>query len=168
MESPGRHRPVRPSRLNGKHRKRTKSAQASAITNGRLLPAITDGRSAWCRRVKDLISQHVSDLGGADNISSAEAALIRRCATLIVELERREVMFAQAGEIDDTALSIYASTTNSLHRVLAALGLKKRMRDVTPSLSDILRADQQHQRERQQHVEDEPASRVEIEHEESG
>jgi hypothetical protein len=40
---------------------------------------------------------HISDLGGEDNVSEAERALVRCAVTLIVELERREVMFAQAG-----------------------------------------------------------------------
>jgi hypothetical protein len=138
MESPLPRRPVRASRLDGKHRKHAKSAQASAISNGRLLPNMVDGRSAWCRRVKDLIAQHVSDLGGESNISSAEQALVRRCATLITELERREMMFAQVSMIDDEALIVYQTATNSLRRTLETLGLKRRSRDVTPSLSQYL------------------------------
>jgi hypothetical protein len=47
-----------------------KSAGKSRITNGTaFLPGI-DGRSAWIRRAKDLISEHLSDLGGADNTSA--------------------------------------------------------------------------------------------------
>ena len=96
------------------------------------------------------IAQHVSDLGGADNISNAEQALVRDRATLIVELERREGDApAQAGEIDDTALSIYASTTNSLHRVLAALGLQRRARQIGPSLGEVLRGGIERQRKKQ-------------------
>ena len=49
---------------------------------------------------------HISDLGGEDNVSEAERALLRRAVTLIIELERREVMFAQAGAADDEALAI--------------------------------------------------------------
>ena len=75
---------------------RAKDPQRSRITNGSaLLPGI-DGRSAWVRRAKDLLTLHISDLGGEDNVSEAERALLRRAVTLIIELERREVMFAQA------------------------------------------------------------------------
>jgi hypothetical protein len=71
---------------------RAKDPQRSRITNGSaLLPGI-DGRSAWVRRAKDLLTLHISDLGGEDNVSEAERALLRRAVTLIIELERREVM----------------------------------------------------------------------------
>src|SRR5258705_10441254 len=58
----------------------------SRITNGSsLLPSI-DGRSIWARRLRDLISLHENDYGGADAISEAERSLIRRAAALTVEL----------------------------------------------------------------------------------
>jgi hypothetical protein len=174
VHTPVSHRPVKRNRLDGKHRKprtaqasaapeiqfrtprksrsKSRSAQASVITNGRLLPANinggVDGRSAWVRRVRDLIAQHTADLGGIDNISCAEQALVRRCATLCTELERRELLFAQSSQIDDTALAVFQSGVNTLRRTLESLGLKRRTRDVTPSLSDLLRADQEHQRQR--------------------
>ena len=69
---------------------RPKDKQRSRITNGSaLLPGI-DGRSAWVRRTKDIISSHVSDLGGVDNTSAAERSLIRRASVMTVELERLE------------------------------------------------------------------------------
>jgi hypothetical protein len=113
---------------------RPKDRQRSRITNGSaLLPGI-DGRSAWVRRVKDLLAAHITDLGGEDNVSEAEYALVRRVVTLIVELERREVVFAQAGEVSDDALAIYQTTVNTLRRTLETLGLQRRtsLRDVTP------------------------------------
>jgi hypothetical protein len=36
-----------------------------------------DERGAWCRRLRDLINAHVSDLGGQDMVSSAEMILVR-------------------------------------------------------------------------------------------
>ena len=118
---------------------RAKDPQRSRITNGSaLLPGI-DGRSAWVRRAKDLLTLHISDLGGEDNVSEAERALLRRAVTLIIELERREVMFAQAGAAADNALAIYQTTVNTLRRTLEALGLQRRPRDVGPTLGQILR-----------------------------
>jgi hypothetical protein len=38
------------------------------------------------RRCKDLIADHLSDLGGLGNVSAAERLLIRRAAVLTVEL----------------------------------------------------------------------------------
>jgi hypothetical protein len=184
VHMPVNHRPTNRNRLAKSHRKskgapanaeirfrtpkKSRSTQASAITNGRLLPSNVnggvDGRSAWVRRVRDLIAQHTADLGS--DISCAEQALVRRCATLCCELERRELFFAQTASIDDTALAVYQSGVNTLRRTLESLGLKRRARDVTPSLSDILRADAAGQRERQ--AEDgSSSSRVEIEHEDS-
>jgi hypothetical protein len=153
MHQPAAYRRANSSRLAKQHRKHpdTKKVQASAITNGRLLPSNVnggvDGRSAWVRRVKDLIANHTSDLGGANNISSAEQALVRRCATLITELERRELYFAQTAKIDDVALAVYQSGCNTLNRLLQALGLQRRQRDIGPTLGSILRNGIERERE---------------------
>lgn len=75
-----------------------KSHGRCRITNGRdLLPGV-DGRSVWPRRLRDLISLHLSDLGGEGAISEAEKCLIRRAACLTVELEHMELTFACNGE----------------------------------------------------------------------
>jgi hypothetical protein len=121
---------------------RAKDPQRSRITNGSaLLPGI-DGRNAWVRRAKDLLALHFSDLGGEDNVSEAERALVRRAVTLIIELERREAMFAQVGAADNEALAIYQTTVNTLRRTLESLGLQRRPRDVSPTLGQILREGQ--------------------------
>jgi ABC-type phosphate transport system auxiliary subunit len=86
----------------------------------------------------------------------AEYALTRRAVTLIVELERREVMFAQAGEVADEALAIYQTTVNTLRRTLETLGLQRRAKDIGPTLSDLLRADLEQQRQEQQRREQLP------------
>jgi hypothetical protein len=151
MEQPVTHRPASEARLAKPHRRRIsakpKRSTASCVTNGtKVLLPLSEG--AFRRRLRDLIDAHVSDLGGWENISSAETALVRRAVVLIVELERRETVFARAGCIDDNALAIYQSTTNTLRRTLESLGLKRRARDVTPTLSDIIRQDQDRQRHR--------------------
>ena len=99
----------------------------SKITNGStLLPSI-DGRSIWARRLRDLISLHTSDLGGLDNLSQAELSLIRRAATLTVELEHLEMRFALAEDgAEEGQLKTYQMTVNTLRRTLEALGLKRR------------------------------------------
>jgi hypothetical protein len=121
---------------------RAKDPQRSRITNGSALLPGVDGRNAWVRRAKDLLALHISDLGGEDNVSEAERALVRRAVTLIVELERREMIFAQAGAADDDALALYQTTVNTLRRTLESLGLRRRPRDVSPTLGQILRAGQ--------------------------
>ena len=113
--------------------------QKSAITNGnKLLPGV-DGRSPWVRRAKDLINAHLSDLGGRDNTSVAEQSLVRRAATMTVELEALEAKFAQAGHASVNDLDLYSRTASNLRRIFESLGLERRPRNITPTLSDILR-----------------------------
>ena len=106
----------------------------SKVTNGNRLSSEIDGRSAWARRMRDLINLHVADLGGPDAISEAERSLIRRAATIATELERMEAQFAQAGEADPDALDLYGRQAGVLKRILEGLGLRRRPRDVTPDL----------------------------------
>jgi hypothetical protein len=121
---------------------RRKSRQRSKVANGTSLWADIDGRSLWARRAGELLAAHISDLGGPDNVSEAERALAKRAAVLVTELERREAAFAQAGKVEDAALQIYQTTVNTLRRTFEALGLQRRVRDVTPTLAEILREHQ--------------------------
>jgi hypothetical protein len=110
----------------------------SRVTNGsRLLEGI-DGRSTWVRRLRDLIALHLSDLGGEDAVSEAERSIIRRVATLTVELERMEAGFAVAGEALPEQIDLYQRTANSLRRLLESIGLERRSRIVVPSVSEYL------------------------------
>ena len=109
----------------------------SRITNALgLLPSV-DGRSTWARRMHDLLYLHLSDLGGEDNCSEAEKALVRRASCLIVELEHLEDIFA-AGDGTSQRLELYQRLTNTLRRVLESTGLKRRMKDITPSLAEYI------------------------------
>src|SRR5262249_37408109 len=113
--------------------------QRSALTNGRRLLAGVDGRNQWVRRCKDVIRAHLVDLGGADNASAAEHSIIRRCAVLTTELERLEVRFALANAANPEDLQLYVTASNSLRRLLEAIGLQRRPRDVTPNPLDYAR-----------------------------
>ncbi len=95
-----------------------------------LLPGV-DGRTLWARRCRDLIGAHIADLGGIDNVSEAEKSIVRRCAVLTTALERLEVKFAQAnGDVDPNDLDLYQRTAGNLRRLLEAIGLRRRPRDV--------------------------------------
>lgn len=110
----------------------------SRITNGStLLPSI-DGRCLWARRFRDLLSLHLSDLGGEENCSEGEKALARRASCLIVELERLEELFA-ADEATPQRLELYQRLTNTLRRCLESIGLKRRAKDITPDPLDYAR-----------------------------
>jgi hypothetical protein len=137
------HRPVGVERLNRRHRKTSKSAQASRLTNNsalvpRLDSGCTDGRSAWSRRIKDLVALHSADLGGWSEISATQATLLRRLVTLTAELERREAMFARVGYVDDVALSVFVTGTNCLRRLAETLGIERKLKVITPTLADAL------------------------------
>jgi hypothetical protein len=110
----------------------SKRQARSRLSNGsHILPGV-DGRSTWVRRLRDLIGLHMADLGGEENTSEAERSIIRRAATLTVELERLELRFAKAGETSPEQIDLYQRTANSLRRLLEAVGLQRRPRDVTP------------------------------------
>jgi hypothetical protein len=104
----------------------------SRVSNGSAVLPGVDGRSTWVRRLRDLMGLHLSDLGGDNAVSEAERSIIRRVATLTVELERMEAGFAVAGEAQPDQLDLYQRTANSLRRLLEAIGLQRRSRDVTP------------------------------------
>jgi hypothetical protein len=95
----------------------------SRITNGKSSVA-ADGRTIWVRRLRDLIEAHEQDLGGTDTLSQAQRSLVRRAATLSVELERMEATFATAGKITSEDLDSYQRASNTLRRHLEVLGLR--------------------------------------------
>jgi hypothetical protein len=114
----------------------------SKITNGSVLVPGVDQRSPWVRRCKDVIASHLSDLGGLDNTSAAERSIIRRASCLTVELERLEGRFAAANEASDSDLDLYQRTAGNLRRLLEAVGLQRRSKEVGGlSLGDLMRLD---------------------------
>jgi hypothetical protein len=120
-------------------RRVARDPQRSRITNGTaFLPSGIDNRSAWVRRTKDVISEHLADRH--DDVSAAERSIIRRAAVLTTELERLEAKFA-VGETTATDVDLYIRGSGSLRRLLEVIGIRKRVaaRDVTPSLADIMR-----------------------------
>jgi hypothetical protein len=112
----------------------------SKQTNGsQLLPGV-DGRSVWVRRCRDVIASHLSDLGGPDNTSAAERSIVRRAAVLTTELEQMEVRFALAEQASPADIDLYARVSANLRRLLEAIGLERRTKDVGgPTLGDLLR-----------------------------
>lgn len=113
-----------------------KPTTRSRVTNGSVVLPGVDGRSTWVRRLRDLITVHIEDLGGEDSISEAERSLVRRAATMTVELERMEAVFAVRGEADPKDLELYQRTAGNLRRILESLGLQRRQRDITPTISE--------------------------------
>jgi hypothetical protein len=120
------------------HRERLRPPKArSRLSNGSV--TLADGRSVWARRFRDLTAMHVQDLGGPDNISEAERAILRRACVLMIELERLEQRFAE-GEADTATIDLYQRGANSMRRLLESLGLKRRAKEVNGvTLGDLMR-----------------------------
>jgi hypothetical protein len=117
---------------------RMPSRQRSRVTNGSALLPGVDGRSAWIRRCKDVIAEHVSDAGGESNTSAAERSIIRRASVLTVELEQLEARFAQADAATPADLDLYIRASGNLRRLLEAVGLSRRTKDVTPTVAEYV------------------------------
>src|SRR5215218_4596058 len=64
------------------------------------------------RRSRDLIDNHVADLGGPENISEAVKSVVRRASALTVELELLERKFAIAGGATPEQLDSYQRAAN--------------------------------------------------------
>jgi hypothetical protein len=108
---------------------RVRSRHRSAITNGsELLPGVS-GNSTWARRLRDLCELHGTDLGGLDELSEAQRALIRRASALTVELERLEARFATRDATADE-LDLYSRLSNTLRRLHETLGIQRRARPI--------------------------------------
>ncbi len=111
------------------------------VTNGAVAIGGVDGRTLWARRYKDVVALHASDLGGADLMSEAQKALVRRAATLVVELERLEARFASGDKPpSERELDLYSRLAGGLRRLLETIGLERRPRDTTPTITAYLRA----------------------------
>jgi hypothetical protein len=97
------------------------------------------------RRCKDIIAEHLADMAGVENTSAAERSIVRRASVLTVELEQLEAQFAAAGQASPDALDLYQRTAGNLRRLLEAVGLHRRAKDIGPTLGELLRQDHERQ-----------------------
>src|SRR3974390_1417978 len=83
-----------------------------------------------------------TDLGGRRQLSRIEGELVRAfCggATVLRYLNRQVAL----GEISEVNLSDFATVASTMLRIGSRLGLQRRLKDVTPTLRDLLREQQQ-------------------------
>ncbi len=115
------------------------SRQRAHRSNGTRLFCVDglDGRSQTALRFRDLVEGMGNDLGGSDRLSEGQKQLIRRAATLSVMSESVEADFIRNLAFDSEA---YGVLCDRLGRCLQRLGLERKPRDVTPSLSAYLAA----------------------------
>ena len=118
-----------------KRLKPTSTCFRSAITNGTALLHDVDGRSATMRRLRDIVLAHISDLGGAAQLSEGQTALLRRAALLQLQTEMLESKFAaNEGAASRDELETYQRISNTLRRLVESLGLHlgRKARDLNP------------------------------------
>jgi hypothetical protein len=92
-----------------------------------------DGRSLMARRYREIVTSIEADLGG--DPTEAQRHLMARAATLAIWAEAREAELANGAEFD---AGQYSTVSNTLRRLLTDLGLERRARNVTPSLSEYI------------------------------
>ncbi len=96
--------------------------QRSAVTNGKRPFVDGNGNAAWTRRWRDLVTAHEQDLSGGADLSEAQSSLIRRVATIEIELEQLEGKLSKGEAVD---LDGYTRAASHLRRILETLGLKR-------------------------------------------
>jgi hypothetical protein len=114
---------------------RRSSKQRSRMTNGTALLPDIDGRSAIARRFKDITSGILADQGGADQCSESRLQLVRRFAAAAVLAEQLESRLANGEQIDIQEHALLCST---LTRLAQRIGIDRRAKNITPSLSEYL------------------------------
>jgi hypothetical protein len=74
-----------------------------------------------------------------DNLSTAEASIVRRASMLELQMEMLETKFAaNDGEASADQLLLYQRTASSARRLFESVGIKRRARDITPTLDEYL------------------------------
>jgi hypothetical protein len=98
-----------------------------------------DFRTASVRRARELMTGIENDCGGAEELSTAEKQLIQRAAISGAMLEALEAQWLAGDPIDVPA---YVALGNAQRRYFETVGLKRRPRDVTPTLAQYLASKQ--------------------------
>jgi hypothetical protein len=118
-------------------KKRRKPRAVGPLSRKSSLAAV-DGRTLVGRILKQVRSELVAHLGGDPSV--AELLLIENAAMKSARVALLSQKLAEGGEIAPGADHHVLAWSNSLRLDLMALGLQRRVRDVTPRLSDIIKA----------------------------
>ena len=96
-----------------------------------------DRRTHSAKTFDRLVAEIEKDLGGRDQLSAIERALVEAFAGSAVTLYSLNTRLLLGEEID---LAQHAQTVSAMVRVATRLGLSRRLRNVTPSLAEYLAA----------------------------
>jgi hypothetical protein len=116
--------PTRSAKFGRKHRPPKRTTKIQLLTRDSL-----DGRSNAAKYFDHLVSSIENDLSSRDALSTIEHALIEAFAGACVTLQNLNTRLALGEEID---LSHHAQAISAMVKVASRLGLRKRLRDVTP------------------------------------
>jgi hypothetical protein len=116
-----------------KQPRRRRRARSPLLTRGQL-----DGRTAAAKIFDRLVVDIEGDLGGADQLSTIERALVEAFAGACVTLHHLNAKLALGEEID---LGQHAQAVSAMVRIASRLGLQRRAKDVGPTLADVIRED---------------------------
>jgi hypothetical protein len=97
-----------------------------------------DGRTRAAQHVRDTRQEVIGDLGGAEQLSTLERASVDHVALLDAMVKDAAARWLQGEAIDPTGVTTLVNTFN---RSAAALGWRRRAKDVTPDLHDYMRTD---------------------------
>jgi hypothetical protein len=117
-------------------RKRRPRWHPSPKTRLRTLEHDLDGRTHAAQKAKLTVSGLISDLGGSEQITVGQHQLVMRAAILSAFIEDIEVRWLAKEPVEE---GTWFAAVNSLRRCLVSLGLERRLRQVGPSLGDVLR-----------------------------
>lgn len=95
-----------------------------------------DGRTRSAQLVSRTIDSLIEDLGGEDSLSAAEHLIVRRAAIAGAMSEDLAARWLTGEPVDP---AIFATLANVERRQLEAVGIRRRARDVTPSLQDYIK-----------------------------
>ena len=105
----------------------------SRVGNGKALLAGIDQRSLPYREYQDTVADLVSHLGGEP--TAVELAIAEEAAGLIVWCRSARSALLKGEKFDVAA---YTTGVNALRRLLADIGQERRLKDVTPTLTEYL------------------------------
>lgn len=113
-----------------------KPTTRSRVTNGSLLLAGIDGRSADARRYRDLVEAFSREIDRGAGLTAAEMTLVRQAAAVALRSELLQSDIVAGRNVD---LSQVTRLSNTLTRLVSALKAKGPRPDNGPDLESYLK-----------------------------
>jgi hypothetical protein len=98
-----------------------------------------DGRLQSATKARSLVTAMENDLGGSDQLTTAQRELVKRSALLGAIAEDFEIRWLKHEPVTPIATDHYLRAVGVQHRVLQTIGLERRSKTVTPTLEAYAR-----------------------------